>query len=79
VGATFTGVEVAEWLAAATIAVAGEIPVERLWDAIPAFPTRGEIWLELLEQRRRALAARRSTAPGPRRLPRAARAARGGT
>ena len=57
VGATFTGTDVAEWLHAATIAIAGEVPVERLWDAIPAFPTRSEIWLRLLE-RRRAGAAR---------------------
>ena len=51
VGATFTGVDVAEWVHAATIAVLSAIPVERLWDAIPAFPTRSEIWLRLLEQR----------------------------
>jgi pyruvate/2-oxoglutarate dehydrogenase complex dihydrolipoamide dehydrogenase (E3) component len=50
VGATFTGVEVAEWLQAATIAIVGEVPVERLWHAIPAFPTRSEVWLRLLEE-----------------------------
>jgi pyruvate/2-oxoglutarate dehydrogenase complex dihydrolipoamide dehydrogenase (E3) component len=49
VGATFTGVEVAEWLHAATIAVVGEVPLERLAHAIPAFPTRSEVWLNLLE------------------------------
>ncbi|HEX4114244.1 MAG TPA: NAD(P)/FAD-dependent oxidoreductase [Solirubrobacteraceae bacterium] len=51
VGATFTGVDVAEWVHAATIAIAGGVPVERLWDAVPAFPTRSEIWLKLLERR----------------------------
>jgi len=51
VGATFTGTEVAEWLHAATIAIVAKTPVELLWQAIPAFPTRSEIWLKLLERR----------------------------
>jgi len=51
VGATFTGTEVAEWLHAATIAIVAKIPVELLWQAVPAFPTRSEIWLKLLERR----------------------------
>ena len=51
VGATFVGYEVAEWLHAATIAVAAAVPIEQLWDAVPAFPTRSEIWLKLLEAR----------------------------
>jgi pyruvate/2-oxoglutarate dehydrogenase complex dihydrolipoamide dehydrogenase (E3) component len=50
VGATFTGPDVAEWLHAATIAVVGEIPLERLWHAAPSFPTRSEVWLRLLEK-----------------------------
>jgi dihydrolipoamide dehydrogenase len=49
VGATFTGVEVAESLHAATIAVVGEVPLDRLWHAVPSFPTRSELWLVLLE------------------------------
>lgn len=56
VGATFTGTEVAEWLHAATVAIVAEIPVDALWDAVPAFPTRSEIWLRLLEARERELA-----------------------
>jgi pyruvate/2-oxoglutarate dehydrogenase complex dihydrolipoamide dehydrogenase (E3) component len=48
VGATFTGAEVAEFVHAATIAVVGEVPLERLWHATPSFPTRSEVWLELL-------------------------------
>ena len=50
VGATFTGPEVAEFLQAATIAVVGEVPLERLFHAVPAFPTRSELWLYLLEE-----------------------------
>jgi dihydrolipoamide dehydrogenase len=49
VGATFTGVDVAEWLHAATIAVVGEVPLDRIAHAVPAFPTRSEVWLGLLE------------------------------
>lgn len=51
VGATFVGADVAEWLHAATIAIVSRTPVEMLWQAIPAFPTRSEVWLKLLEQR----------------------------
>ena len=50
VGATFTGAEIAEALHAATIAVVGEVPLERLWHAVPCFPTRSELWLRLLEE-----------------------------
>jgi pyruvate/2-oxoglutarate dehydrogenase complex dihydrolipoamide dehydrogenase (E3) component len=50
VGATFTGPDVAEMLHAATVAVVGEVPVSRLVDAIPSFPTRSEVWLRLLEK-----------------------------
>ncbi len=49
VGATFTGVDVDEWLHAATVAIVGRVPLERLWHAVPAFPTRSEVWLKLLE------------------------------
>jgi len=49
VGATFTGFETAEWIHAATIAVVGEVPMDRLRHAVPAFPTRSEIWLRLAE------------------------------
>jgi pyruvate/2-oxoglutarate dehydrogenase complex dihydrolipoamide dehydrogenase (E3) component len=50
VGATITGHEVAEFLQAATIAVVGEVTIDRLFHAVPAFPTRSEIWLYLLEE-----------------------------
>jgi len=49
-GATFVGAEVADFVHAATIAVVGEVPLERLWHAVPSFPTRSEVWLNLLEE-----------------------------
>jgi dihydrolipoamide dehydrogenase len=48
VGATFTGAEIADMLHAATIAIVGEVPLDRLRHATPCFPTRSEIWLTLL-------------------------------
>jgi dihydrolipoamide dehydrogenase len=50
VGATITGSEVVDFLHAATIAIVGEVPVTRLRHAVPAFPTRSEIWLKLVEE-----------------------------
>jgi dihydrolipoamide dehydrogenase len=50
VGATFVGYQTAELLHSATIAIAGEVPMEKLVEAIPAFPTRTEVWLRLLEE-----------------------------
>ncbi len=50
VGATFVGQDTAEMLHAATIAVVGEVPLDRLWHAVPAFPTVSEVWLRLLEE-----------------------------
>lgn len=49
VGATFVGPEAGEMLHAATIAVVGSVPLERLWHAVPAYPTVSEVWLRLLE------------------------------
>jgi len=49
VGATFTGPDVQEMLHAATIAIVGEVPLDRLWHAVPSFPTVSEVWLRLLE------------------------------
>ncbi|MFJ3921687.1 dihydrolipoyl dehydrogenase family protein [Streptomyces sp. NPDC090022] len=48
-GATFVGPGAGELLHAATVAVAGEVPVDRLWHAVPSFPTMSEVWLRLLE------------------------------
>jgi dihydrolipoamide dehydrogenase len=52
VGATFVGPRVGELINAATFAIVGEIPLGRLWHAIPAFPTLSEVWLRLLEEYR---------------------------
>jgi dihydrolipoamide dehydrogenase len=49
VGATFTGFETAELLQAASVAIAGEVPLDRLRHAVAAYPTRSEVWLKLLE------------------------------
>lgn len=48
-GVTFVGPGVGELLHSATVAVAAEIPIDRLWHAVPAYPTISEIWLRLLE------------------------------
>ncbi|GAB1522383.1 hypothetical protein RhiTH_005498 [Rhizoctonia solani] len=50
VGATFVGPETGELLHAATIAIVGEIPIGRLWHAVPSYPTVSEIWLRLLDK-----------------------------
>jgi len=50
VGATFTGPDVQELLHSATIALVGEVPLDRLWHAVPSFPTVSEVWLRLLEE-----------------------------
>jgi pyruvate/2-oxoglutarate dehydrogenase complex dihydrolipoamide dehydrogenase (E3) component len=49
VGATFVGPGVQELLHSATIAIAGEVTLDRLWHAVPSFPTVSEVWLRLLE------------------------------
>ena len=49
VGFTAVGPDVTELVHAATIAIAGEVPLDRLWHAVPAYPTMSEIWLRLLE------------------------------
>jgi pyruvate/2-oxoglutarate dehydrogenase complex dihydrolipoamide dehydrogenase (E3) component len=49
-GATFAGPDVAELLHAATIAVVGAVPLDRLWHAVPSYPTISEVWLRLLEK-----------------------------
>ena len=49
-GVTFVGPEVADFLQAATIAVVGEVPLEKLAHAVPPFPARSELWLYFLEE-----------------------------
>jgi len=48
-GMTLAGPGVGEMIHAATIAVAGKVPLERLWHAVPSYPTISELWLRLLE------------------------------
>jgi dihydrolipoamide dehydrogenase len=49
VGVTMVGPGVTEMLHSATVAVAGQVPIDRLWHAVPCFPTVSELWLRLLE------------------------------
>ncbi|MFF3768051.1 dihydrolipoyl dehydrogenase family protein [Streptomyces sp. NPDC001922] len=74
IGVTFVGPGVGELLHSATVAVVGEVPVDRLWHAVPAFPTMSEVWLRLLEEYRGqqlwpvgtpALTEPQAMAPGP--------------
>jgi dihydrolipoamide dehydrogenase len=48
-GVTFVGPGTGELVHAATIAVVGQVPIARLWHAVPSYPTLSEIWLRLLE------------------------------
>ncbi|MDO9395337.1 MAG: NAD(P)/FAD-dependent oxidoreductase [Herbiconiux sp.] len=48
-GVTFVGPDVQELLHSATVAVVGEVPLSRLWHAVPSYPTISEVWLRLLE------------------------------
>ncbi len=45
VGATFVGPGAGDHLHSATIAIVGEVTVDKLMDAVPAFPTISEFWL----------------------------------
>ena len=49
VGMTFVGQDTAELVHSATVAIVGEVPLDRLWHAVPSFPTISEVWLRLLE------------------------------
>ncbi len=50
VGATFLGPGTTEMVHAATVAIVGEVPLDRLWHAVPSYPTMSEVWLRLLDQ-----------------------------
>jgi pyruvate/2-oxoglutarate dehydrogenase complex dihydrolipoamide dehydrogenase (E3) component len=49
-GVTVAGPGVNDHLHAATVAVTGEVPLDRLWHAVAAFPTVSEFWLYLLQE-----------------------------
>ncbi|MFE2508414.1 hypothetical protein ACFXC9_08070, partial [Streptomyces naganishii] len=51
-GVTFVGPGVGELIHSASVAIAGQVPVERLWHAVPSYPTLSEVWLRLLESYR---------------------------
>ncbi|MEV5427741.1 NAD(P)/FAD-dependent oxidoreductase [Streptomyces sp. NPDC052701] len=48
-GVTLVGPGVGELIHSATVAVAGRVPLGRLWHAVPSYPTISEVWLRLLE------------------------------
>jgi dihydrolipoamide dehydrogenase len=60
IGFTAVGPDVSELLQAATIAIVAEVPLDRLWHAVPAYPTVNELWLRLLETAGRDTADRRA-------------------
>lgn len=49
VGATLVGPGAGELIHAYTVAIVGQVPLDRLWHAVPSYPTLGEVWLRLLE------------------------------
>jgi dihydrolipoamide dehydrogenase len=49
VGMTLMGPAVGELIHSATVAIVGEVPLGRLWHAVPSYPTISEVWLRLLE------------------------------
>jgi pyruvate/2-oxoglutarate dehydrogenase complex dihydrolipoamide dehydrogenase (E3) component len=49
-GVTIVGPGVVDHLHAATVAVTAEVPLDKLWHAVPAFPTVSEFWLSLLTE-----------------------------
>ncbi|WP_309060245.1 NAD(P)/FAD-dependent oxidoreductase [Streptomyces sp.] len=53
-GVTLVGPGVGELIHSATVAVAAQVPVGRLWHAVPSYPTISEVWLRLLEAYRDA-------------------------
>ena len=48
-GVTFIGPGGRRAAAGGDVAVVGEVPISRLWHAVPAYPTINEVWLRLLE------------------------------
>jgi pyruvate/2-oxoglutarate dehydrogenase complex dihydrolipoamide dehydrogenase (E3) component len=49
VGATFLGPEVSDLMHSATVAIVGRVTINRLWHAVPSFPTVTEVWTQLFE------------------------------
>ncbi|WP_346101534.1 NAD(P)/FAD-dependent oxidoreductase [Nonomuraea maheshkhaliensis] len=57
-GVTMVGPAIEELIHSATVAVAAQVPVSRLWHAVPCFPSISEVWLRLLEAYRDTTDAR---------------------
>lgn len=49
VGVTFVGVDVQDFVQAATLAVVAEVPIATIAHVIAPFPTRSELWLKFVE------------------------------
>jgi dihydrolipoamide dehydrogenase len=49
VGATFVGADISELLHSATVAIVGQVPLERLQHCVAPFPTRSEVWTRFIE------------------------------
>lgn len=47
-GCTLIGAEVGDFLHAATVAVTAGLTMDDLWHAVPSFPSRSEVWLNLV-------------------------------
>jgi dihydrolipoamide dehydrogenase len=47
-GCTLVGVEVGDFLQTATLAVTAGLTMDDLWHAVPSFPSRSEVWLNLV-------------------------------
>jgi pyruvate/2-oxoglutarate dehydrogenase complex dihydrolipoamide dehydrogenase (E3) component len=62
---TLVGPGVGELIHAATVAIVGEVPLDRLWHAVPSYPTLGEVWLRLLETYGRDSASHEPADHGP--------------
>ncbi len=67
VGATFTGAEIAESLHAATIALVAEVPIERLWHAVPCLSHAQRDLVEAARTLRAALLSAPAGGPAARR------------
>jgi dihydrolipoamide dehydrogenase len=48
VGCTLVGAEVGDFLQTATLAVTAGLTMDDLWHAVPSFPSRSEVWLNLV-------------------------------
>jgi dihydrolipoamide dehydrogenase len=50
IGATIVGEDIADLLHPATVAILGNIPLNRLRHAVAPFPSRSEIWTAIVRE-----------------------------